>query len=74
MGRTAIEVPAKLRPQTGRVLIQAFIANDDADAVPVDQVVVNAGQKPPPLVVPRGPLRFAVRTGYRPADCQAAAR
>jgi hypothetical protein len=74
MGRTAIQVPAKLLPRRGRVLVQAFIANEDADAVPVDQVVVNAGQKPPPLVVPRGPLRFAVRTGYRPADCQAAAR
>lgn len=71
MGRSAIEVPAKLRPRTGRVLVQAFIANEDADAVPVDQVVVSAGREPPPLLVPPGPLRFAVRTGYRPSDCDA---
>ena len=69
MGRSAIEVPSRLRPRAGRVLVQAFIANEDADAVPVDQVVVSAGQKPPPLLVPRAPLRFAVRTGYLRGDC-----
>lgn len=72
MGRTAVEIPAKLRPRTGRVLIQAFLANEAADAIPVDQVVVTAGQKPPPLLVPRRPLRFAAQTGYRPGDCSVA--
>ena len=72
MGRTSVEIPAKLRPRTGRVLIQAFLANEAADAIPVDQVVVTAGQKAPPLLVPRRPLRFAVQTGYRPGDCSAA--
>jgi hypothetical protein len=73
MHRVPIEVPANLRPQTGRVLVQAFLANEDADAVPVDQVIVTAGRKPPPLLVPQGPLRFAVRKGYRLGDCSAAA-
>jgi len=72
MGRSPLEVPPKLRPQTGRVLVQAFMTNEDADAVPVDQVVVTAGRKPPPLSVPSGRLRFAVRTGYRRGDCNAA--
>ena len=68
MGGSPVEVPAKLRPRTGRVLIQAFLANEGPDAVPVDQMVVTAGRKPPPLLVP-GPLRFAARSGYRPGDC-----
>jgi hypothetical protein len=72
MGRSALQVPAKLRPRTGRVLVQAYLASESPDAVPVDQVVVTAGQKPPPLLVPAGRLRFAVRTGYRPGDCAAA--
>jgi hypothetical protein len=72
MGRSALEVPPKLRPRAGRALVQAFIAGEDADAVPVDQVVISAGQKPPLLVVPPGPLRFAIRTGYRPGDCDVA--
>ena len=72
MGRTAVEVPAKLRPRIGRVLVQAFLTSESSDAVPVDQVIVTAGRDPPPLLVPRGPLRFAVRTGYRPGDCSAA--
>jgi hypothetical protein len=72
MHRVPIEVPADLRPQTGRVLVQAFLAKEDTGAVPVDQVIVTAGHKPPPLLVPPGPLRFAVRVGYRPGDCSAA--
>lgn len=69
MRRKPIEVPAKLRPRAGRVLVQAFHANEDSDAVPVDQVIVAAGHKPPPLLVSRAPIRFAVRSGYRLGDC-----
>jgi hypothetical protein len=69
MGRTAVEVPLNHRPRSGRVLVQAFLANEAADAIPVDQLVVTAGQKPPPLLVPEGRLRFAVKQGYQPRDC-----
>jgi hypothetical protein len=74
MDRRPIEVPRNLRPGTGRVLVQVFLANEGADAVPVDQVVVTAGRKPPPLLVPKGRLRFAVRYGYKAGDCDAVSR
>jgi hypothetical protein len=69
-GRSVVEVPPKLRPRRGRVLVQAFKADEPADAVPLDQVLVTAGQAPPPLLAPPGPVRFAVRSGYRPGDCE----
>ncbi|MGE5562832.1 MAG: hypothetical protein ACM3ZV_05910 [Bacillota bacterium] len=72
MGRVPVAVPAKLRPRTGRFLIQAFMDDEDADAVPVDQIIASRGKKPPPLLVHPGPLRFAIRSGYRPGDCDAA--
>lgn len=72
LGRSPIEVPRNLRPRTGRVLVQAFLANEAPDAVPVDQVIVRAGEDPPPLLVPPGPIRFAVRYGFRPGDCDSA--
>lgn len=74
MGRKPIDVPLNLRPRTGRVLVQAFLANEAADAVPLDQVIVTAGRKPPPLLVPARPLRFAVRMDYRSGDCGAASK
>jgi hypothetical protein len=52
-------IPAKLLPRTGRRLIQAFIAGESADAVPVDQVVVAAGEAAPALFVPPAKIRFA---------------
>jgi hypothetical protein len=71
MGRKVVPVPADLMPRSGRVLVQAFLDNEADDAVPVDQIVVIAGHKPPPLLVPAGALRFRVRSGYRPGDCDA---
>jgi hypothetical protein len=72
MGRTAVAVPLRLRPRTGRVLVQAFLASEAADAIPVDQVIARAGEKPPPLLVPPGPLRFVLRRGFELGDYQAA--
>lgn len=72
MGRAAVEVPLRLRPRTGRVLVQAFLAKEAAEAIPIDQVIVTAGHKPPPLLVPSGRFRFAVKLGYRAGDCSVA--
>lgn len=52
-------IPPKLLPKSGRRLIQAFVAGEPADAVPIDQVLVTAGQPVPVLMLPKGMYRFA---------------
>jgi hypothetical protein len=52
-------IPAKLLPKTGRRLVQAFVAGESADAVPMDQVLVEAGKPVPKLMLPNGKYRFA---------------
>lgn len=52
-------IPAKLLPQSGRRLIQAFNASESVDAVPVDQVIVKAGEPAPVFMLPKGKFRFA---------------
>jgi hypothetical protein len=52
-------IPAKLLPRSGRRLVQAFVAGESADAVPIDQVLVTAGEPPPVLMLPKGKFRFA---------------
>lgn len=52
-------IPAKLLPATGRRLVQAFVAGETADAVPIDQVIVTAGAELPVLMLPLGNFRFA---------------
>lgn len=63
MGRTPTPIPRDLLPVTGNRLIQAFIAREAADAVPVDQILVTAGQTPPMLMLmlPKAPVRYAVQ-------------
>jgi hypothetical protein len=57
--RAPRRIPAKLMPARGRRLIQAFAASESADAVPLDQVLVTAGQPVPILMLPKGKYRFA---------------
>jgi len=52
-------IPAKLLPREGRRLVQAFVAGESPDAVPMDQVLVTAGEKPPVFMLPKGKYRFA---------------
>jgi hypothetical protein len=52
-------IPSELLPTKGRRLIQAFVANEAADAVPMDQVLVTAGAVPPVFMLPKGKYRFA---------------
>ena len=61
-GRRAVPIPAELLPKEGRRLIQVFGAGEATDAVPIDQVLVVAGEEPPLLyVLPRGEIRWAVQ-------------
>jgi hypothetical protein len=53
------KIPAELLPRQGRRLIQAFVEGESADAVPMDQVLVTAGEKPPMFMLPKGKYRFA---------------
>lgn len=62
-GTRPVTVPASLRPRHGRCLVQAFARHDPADAVPLDQVVVTARERPPVLLLPAGPARFARQCG-----------
>jgi hypothetical protein len=54
-------IPAELLPTTGRRLVQAFVAGEAADAVPMDHVLVKAGKPVPKLMLPKGNYRFAVQ-------------
>jgi hypothetical protein len=61
IGRRPVDIPRRLLPERGRRLVQAFAAGEPADATPLDQVIVEAGQPAPPLLLPRGPFRWAVQ-------------
>jgi hypothetical protein len=61
-GRQPVAIPAALLPVSGRRLVQAFVAGEAEDAVPLDQALVVAGQEPPVLYVPDGvEIRWAVQ-------------
>lgn len=61
-GRQAVAIPAELLPKSGRRLVQAFAQAESAEAVPVDQALVRAGEEPPLIYVPPGvAIRWAVQ-------------
>jgi hypothetical protein len=66
IGRRPVAIPRRLLPAQGRRLVQAFAAGEPADAVPLDQVVVEAGRPAPPLMLPRGAVRWAVQDPAAP--------
>lgn len=61
MGRRPVEIPRRLLPPSGRRLVQAFVASEPDDAIPLDQIVVEAGLPAPPLMLPRVRVRWAVQ-------------
>lgn len=61
LGRTARSVPSDLLPSKGRRLVQAFLADEGEGAIPIDQVLVEAGKPVPRLMLPRRPVRYAVQ-------------
>jgi hypothetical protein len=61
LGGRPVPIPEGLAPATGRRLVQVFAANAPADAVPLDQVLVEDGAVMPMLMAPPEPLRFEVQ-------------
>ena len=58
-GRTSREIPPAMLPVSGRRLIQAYRTSAGRDAVPTDNVLVEAGKPVPKLMLPSGEFRFA---------------
>jgi hypothetical protein len=52
-------IPVRQRKFAGKepLLVQAFVAGESADAVPVDQVVLSPGKPVPVLMLPKGRTR-----------------
>ncbi|MFE8583027.1 hypothetical protein ACFX59_02870 [Sphingomonas sp. NCPPB 2930] len=62
MGRKPMAIPPGFVTQKGERLVQAFVAGESDDAIPVDQVLVRAGQDVPALMVPDNkPLRLVMQ-------------
>jgi hypothetical protein len=59
--RSPWAIPAKLLPKKGRRLVQAFVASETGNAVPIDQAIVEATKPAPKLMLPKGNYRFAVQ-------------
>ncbi len=60
-GRKPAEIPAELEPSAGRRLIEAWRASEREGAVPVDRIVVEAGEPCPVLLLPPGHYRVAAQ-------------
>lgn len=42
------------------ILVQAFVAGESADAVPVDQIILYPNKEIPVLILPKGNFRIRV--------------
>jgi hypothetical protein len=61
MARHPVSIPPTLLPSSGTQLVQAFIASEGEDAIPVDQVLVTHGKPVPMLLLPKARVRYAVQ-------------
>jgi hypothetical protein len=59
--REPVDIPAEWLPKSARVLVQAFVASEGDDAVPMDQVVLRAGEPAPVLMLPAGSYRLVLQ-------------
>lgn len=67
MGRKPVPIPPRLLPISGTRLVQAFGADEAADAIPIDQVLVTAGRPVPMLMLPPNKaVRYAVEDAPTP--------
>jgi len=57
-GRRPCNVSPDWLPATDRALIQAFVATEPDNAIPMDQIIVMAGHPPPVLMLPPGEYRI----------------
>lgn len=60
MGRHLVRPDTGLVPTHGRALVQAYLDGEQADAVPVDQVVLEKGS-PRWFMLPNRPVRYVTR-------------
>jgi hypothetical protein len=58
MGRTPSNISPTLLPSKGTRLIQAFLADEGTDAIPIDQVLVTPGKATPKLMLPKRRVRY----------------
>jgi len=58
MGRTPSNIPPTMLPSKGPRLIQAFLADEGTDAIPIDQVLVMPGKATPKLMLPKRRVRY----------------
>jgi hypothetical protein len=58
-GRLPVEVPAELEPSDGRRMIVARPENEPEEAVPLDRIVLTAGEPCPVLLLPPGRYRVS---------------
>jgi hypothetical protein len=65
MGRKPSDIPPALLPDKRTRLVQAFMADEAEDAVPIDQVLVTAGKAPPKVMLPTGRVRYAFQDDPR---------
>lgn len=61
MARHPASIPPGLLRPFGTRLVQAFIASEGDDAIPVDQVLVTHGKPVPMLLLPEARVRYAVQ-------------
>jgi hypothetical protein len=59
LGRKPTPIPQNLLPTSGSRLVQAFLATEALDAIPIDQVLVHSGATPPMLFLPSSAVRYA---------------
>lgn len=57
MGRRAITVPRDMCPEKGMLLVQAFLPGERDTAIPIDQILLRAGEPTPVLMLPAGAFR-----------------
>ena len=58
MRRAPSAIPPTLLPEKGTRLIQAFLADEATDAIPIDQVLVTRDNATPKLMLPKGRVRY----------------
>lgn len=61
MARHSASIPPTLLPSSGTRLVQAFIASEGKDAIPVDQAIVIHSKRAPTLLLPKARVRYAVQ-------------
>ncbi|WP_230482676.1 hypothetical protein [Sphingomonas sp. Leaf21] len=62
MARHSASIPSMLLPSSGMRLVQAFIASEGKDAIPVDQVLVTHGKPAPTLLLSKARVRYALQS------------